>query len=160
MVTASNFPEKEINALAQQHGLAKPVHFHFDSPDMRGYEWLALLGWFAKTFELNPKGAYNHHTKNIFISPKLFASKQRLAFYTAHEVGHAVTLEKWPMLLHDLAYWPVILSLPLLVSVAFSWWLFFPTVIATYLLHPFEIMANSYARKWVKEYSRLLEDPS
>lgn len=156
----NSFPAEGINRLAAEHGLKQPLHFHFDEPDLRGYPWIAWLGRIAITLGLGPKGAYNHHTKHIYLAPKLFAPGKRLSFYTAHEVGHAVTLRNWPMWIHDLSYWPVILTVPVVISILFSWWFFIPAMMVTYLLHPFELMANYYANQHKLEYEEILKHAS
>ncbi len=153
----NSFPFEEINRLAASHGVKEYLHFHFDEPDLRGYPWIAWLGRIAISLGLGPKGAYNHHTKFIFLAPKLFKPTGRLSFYTAHEVGHAVTLRNWPMWIHDLSYWPVILTVPTIISVITTWWWFIPVMMVTYLLHPFEIMANSYAHRYKKEYETIFK---
>ncbi len=151
-----SFPEGKTNQLAATHGLSVPIRFHFDSPDLTGYAWIAWLFRLAMAITFKPKGAYNHRTKRIFLAPKLFQPGKRLDFYTAHEVGHAVTLQKWPLLLHDLTYWPIILGVPLTVSIMFSWWWFLPVMIVTYLIHPFELMANAYAVRHRQEFAVVL----
>ena len=98
---------------------------------------------------------YEPLTGTLTIRP--YKKVSRLAQVLAHEIKHQIDLEKYPLWLVYLLYWPAIVVVGIIVGQSYGIWWGLLSAIAIYFFHPYELSANIYSlRKW-KKYLKIIE---